>query len=500
MRKNYFQKRVLHITLFFFLVLTAASYAQVGVGTITPHASSALDVSSTTQGMLTPRMTTAQRLAIAAPADGLLVYDTTLKSFFYYNQAITSWNVISSDTNGRLRFKRIKSTDNLAVVLAPELLAGGGSKYVLDSTTYYEINGTIVFNFPIDLNNAYLVGLDANEDVLFKNGGFLFDGANGGTIKTLAISGTNTVFNLIGSGNTQTFIFRDSIVSGATSVGTISGFGLVFFSVINYAGNTTGITYTNNSRVLLNNMAWFGNNMGTFERFTGSFSLLQKQGGFSEVNGAAIGVDVSANPVILGDAVMETVVFTGTPTSGSYVNGYTVGSYTGYNFNDNWNVRCAGIPTETDATASGNLYDPSNTVATRTVATAINTGYKVNTNPTVATNLFRFSSSLTGRLTYRGKKSRSFQVSSSIAFIEVTAGSNAVYVFYFVKVASNGTTITPLPETETYIDTNSGFTQAFPITGTVTLAQNEAVEVHLKRINTGSKINIDTYSFNLTVQ
>ncbi len=484
----------------FFMFFTVTIFAQVGVGTTTPHASSILDVVSTTQGMLTPRMTTAQRNAIASPADGLMVYDTDLKAFYYYNQATPAWTVINSASTGRLKFKRIKSTDVLSTVLASELAAGGGTKYLLDSGTYYEINGIINVNLPIDLNNAYLVGLDANEDLLVKAGGFLFEGATGGTIKTLGIVGTSGVFNLVASGNTQSFIFRDAIVANSSNVGTISGFGLVFLSFVNFAANTTGITYTNNTRVLLSNTAWFGNNTGTFERFTGTFSLIQKQGGFCEVNGAAVGVDVSANPIITGDGVMESVVFTGTLSSGKYVNGYTPATYAGYNFDNNWNVRCAGIPTETDASATGNIYDPSNTSASRTTATTQNLGYKVNTNVTSSDELLRFSSSVSGRLTYRGKKTRSFQVNSSVAFIETTVGTNAVYVFYFVKVGSNGTTVTPLPATETYIDTNSGFTQAFPVSGSITLNQNESVELWLKRINTGTKINIDTFSFNMTMK
>ena len=57
---------------------------NVGVGTSTPAASAQLDVSSTTKGFLPPRMTTAQRIAIAAPAEGLLVYQTTGSKGYYY--------------------------------------------------------------------------------------------------------------------------------------------------------------------------------------------------------------------------------------------------------------------------------------------------------------------------------------------------------------------------------------------------------------------------------
>jgi len=58
-------------------------------GTFTDVASSRLTVNSTTQGMLPPRMTTAQKNAIASPATGLIVYDTDLKSLYQYNG--TSW-------------------------------------------------------------------------------------------------------------------------------------------------------------------------------------------------------------------------------------------------------------------------------------------------------------------------------------------------------------------------------------------------------------------------
>lgn len=482
----------------FSLLFVFTSNAQVGIGTTSPDASSMLDVSSTTKGMLTPRMTTAQRTAISSPADGLIVYDTTLKAFYYYNAATPAWTPVG---DARVKFKRIKSTDVLATVLAAEKAAGSNTKYVLDSATLYEINGTISVDLPIDLNNAYVSGLDANEDKLVRTTGNLFDGANGGSVRniTIQVSGGGSVFNLSGA-STQSILLRDTIIDSCSNVGTISGFGLVFFAIIQLTSNTNGITFNNITRLLLSNTAWFGNNAGTFEKLTGTFSLVQKQGGFCEVNGTAIGLDVSGNPTISTDAVMESVVFNGTLSTGQYVKPYTTGNYVGYNFNNRWSVRCAGIPTENDAAATGNLYKTSNSTGVTTTATTQNTGYKVNTTATTPTNLFRFESATTGRLTYKGRKSRAFQASASLSFQENTAlGSNTDYVFYFVKVSSTGT-VTALPETETYIDTNSGFIQAFPITGTITLSENESVELYLKRVTTGTKINIQTFSYNISLK
>lgn len=47
-------------------------------------ASAALDIKSTDKGLLVPRMTTAQRDAITSPANGLTIYNTTTKTFNYY--------------------------------------------------------------------------------------------------------------------------------------------------------------------------------------------------------------------------------------------------------------------------------------------------------------------------------------------------------------------------------------------------------------------------------
>ena len=57
-------------TLLAAVLLTATTYAQVGVGTTTPDASAALDITSPTKGLLIPRMTNAQRQAISNPAAG----------------------------------------------------------------------------------------------------------------------------------------------------------------------------------------------------------------------------------------------------------------------------------------------------------------------------------------------------------------------------------------------------------------------------------------------
>lgn len=62
------------LLLFFF---TIVSNAQIGIGTSSPDASAVLDLTSTTKGLLLPRMTTVQQAAIANPAIGLTIFNTT---------------------------------------------------------------------------------------------------------------------------------------------------------------------------------------------------------------------------------------------------------------------------------------------------------------------------------------------------------------------------------------------------------------------------------------
>jgi hypothetical protein len=60
---------------------------SIGIGVEAPNASAKLQVESTTQGFLPPRMTNDQMLAIATPAEGLVVYDLTNRKLCCYDGA-----------------------------------------------------------------------------------------------------------------------------------------------------------------------------------------------------------------------------------------------------------------------------------------------------------------------------------------------------------------------------------------------------------------------------
>ena len=75
-----------------FFIASARAQGNVGIGTTSPNSSALLDLTSTSLGVLVPRMTEAQKYAIASPATGLLIYQTnTQDTGTYANQAPTFW-------------------------------------------------------------------------------------------------------------------------------------------------------------------------------------------------------------------------------------------------------------------------------------------------------------------------------------------------------------------------------------------------------------------------
>mgnify|MGYP001270515745 CR=1 FL=1 len=69
----------------------------LGLGTITPAASSILDLTSVTKGFLPPRMTAAQRDAIGSPSEGLIVYVTDASSKGAYQYNGTAWTQLGGN-------------------------------------------------------------------------------------------------------------------------------------------------------------------------------------------------------------------------------------------------------------------------------------------------------------------------------------------------------------------------------------------------------------------
>ena len=448
--------------------------AQVGIGTTNPDASSLFEVQSTTKGLLTPRMTTAQRTAISSPANGLLVYDTDESAFYYYESA--AWS----------RLKGAEKRDNYVLVKSQaDLPAPSGSVITLDENTYYEINGTITLTESIDLNGAYVSGLDATEDILSYSGGAVFKGSTGGSIRNVTITG-NKAFEITGPGisSSTSLLLQNSVITGTANVGTIDGIGLFFGSTVQFISNSNGIVYSNIGSLLLNNQAWLSSNSGTYERLSGTFGLVQKVSGFSTVSGSARAFDVSSNPTV-GNGVLLSTVFSGA-SSNPYIYRYAAGSYTGYNFTNNWTVNCPGIPVESDNVATSNLYFDS--------APIVNLGTAAIKLPvsTLSTRMFRTSTgSVSNRVVYEGKKARALKIFGAISFTAI-GGMRVTF-----SIRKNGVLVSGTEVVYDIINTNDR--QGLSIIGTVDVNPADYIEIYVERNASSGSNQFLVTSYNLIV-
>lgn len=90
------------ILLFVAIVITLGSYSQVVINYSAPDSSAVLDLNADNKGLLIPTMTTIQRetMQTVAPttglADGLLVFDTEYKRFYFWDTSSSSWVVINN--------------------------------------------------------------------------------------------------------------------------------------------------------------------------------------------------------------------------------------------------------------------------------------------------------------------------------------------------------------------------------------------------------------------
>ena len=75
-----------------FLINSSLLFSQIAINTdgSAPDASAGLDLFFTNKGFLPPRMTSAQRMAITSPAEGLLLFQTDVPSGYYYYTG-TNW-------------------------------------------------------------------------------------------------------------------------------------------------------------------------------------------------------------------------------------------------------------------------------------------------------------------------------------------------------------------------------------------------------------------------
>jgi len=184
----------------------------VGIGTTSPNASAKVEIASTTQGFLPPRMTTVQRTAIASPAIGLVIYNTTTNCLNFYMGS--GWN----ETCGTLITTGIITGLNcVGATTTGSLESGTAASGVSKSVPY---TGGNAGNYGAQaVSSTGVLGLTAN-----LAGGTFASGA-GNLVYTIsgtpATSGTASFAIAIG-GQSCSFTASVAVPIGTFAVGTVN--------------------------------------------------------------------------------------------------------------------------------------------------------------------------------------------------------------------------------------------------------------------------------------
>jgi hypothetical protein len=243
-----------------------------------PAASAQLDVSATDKGMLVPRMTSAQRTAIAAPATGLLVFDTTAGSFWFYNGSV--WADLSApkvladaDGNTKVQVEKSANEDIIRFDL------GGTENMVLLKNA----SGSPRLELSNSLDNTFIgfnagVANSTGKDNVASGRAALFSNTTGSSNTALGRQALRD--NTTGYSNTAVGTYalnNNTIKSNLVAVGDSALFN-------NGIGATSGVHATQNTAV--GSKALFSNTTGDGNTATGYRSLFSNITGiFNTANG-----------------------------------------------------------------------------------------------------------------------------------------------------------------------------------------------------------------------
>ena len=377
--------------LFIILIVlgTVPAFAQLGIGTTNPAASAALEVSSpgNNKGILIPRLSAAQKDAIANPAEGLLIYQTTAPVGFYYYVG-TSWKWIANAT---------------------DLSSVGNAATATKLATPRNING-VAFDGSADITVPAVTSISALT--LGTSGTDLSSTvANGSTTPVITLniptaSATNrgalssadwTTFN----GKQNTITLTTTGTSGAATFASntinIPNYGSTFSGYVPYKGATDSVNLgafdltVNSLRVgrggggiasntVIGNGALFANTTGANSTAIGNFALSKN---VSAIQNTAIG----------SFALFENIVGTSNTATGFQALRNNTGSGNTANGASALGENLAG----NNNTAIGALALATNTSGTLNTATGVsaltaNTSGASNT----ATGLFALGANTTG--------------------------------------------------------------------------------------------------------
>lgn len=321
---------------------------SLGLGTNNPDASALLDITSTTQGFLPPRMSTTQKNAIVSAATGLILYDTSFNNLQEYNG--TSWSsvgvssgmfgiansgtytfystlssAISAATSGQTVefFTDYTETGNTIVNLKSGVnIDGHGHTYINNNNSATSAISDNNTNISCKIYNLYIQALGTNNNYAFyiqnSSSKIIFAGVTVYTNNNIAVRNNGFMVGIIGETDTANATAGidnagEAYFCEGRNYGTTNGEGFIndgagyAFQCVGRSASQ-GHGFVNTTSVAVNcsgyntNRYGFHNNSGyalnCVGHGTGSRAAFLNQGGIAEncsgYGAASFGIEASA--------------------------------------------------------------------------------------------------------------------------------------------------------------------------------------------------------------
>lgn len=330
---------------------------SVGVGIATPAASAALDVTSTTQGVLLPRMTAAQRDAIASPAQNLLVFQTdgTPGLYYYTNMAWVNLGTgLTPDASGntaRVRVGTLSGNGNANIAASVD---GTGTAAQFFSPAGMALDGSSNYLYVADTRLHCIRQIVVATGVVTILAGSSGSGTSGNTNGTGTAARFNFPTSVTADGSGNVYVAdtgNNSIRKIVAATGVVSTFVSGLTSPCDLAIDGSGNLYvaeTSSNRIRKIVMA------------TATVSILAGNGtaGYADGAGTAalfnsptgVTVDYSGNVYVSdqnNNRIRKIVAATGVVSTlaGSGTTGYVNGAGTAAQFNRPYGVSSDGFGT-----------------------------------------------------------------------------------------------------------------------------------------------------------
>lgn len=191
-----FQRISCSIVILACILFPVAVMGQVAINAdgSAPDGSAMLDITSTTQGMLIPRMTQTQRNAIGSPVEGLMIYQTDNTPGFYFYSG-SSWGGVSGGSS--VARQAVTGATTLTGTSDQSVVLGGSGTYTLNLPASPEVGQLIIV---INSNANTTLGFPG-KDLVSLSGTVASNSVTLSTISTVTVMYDGTNWFLVDSAN-----------------------------------------------------------------------------------------------------------------------------------------------------------------------------------------------------------------------------------------------------------------------------------------------------------